>query len=1682
MYKHDATFVSERIALENTYFYDVVAADYSGDKPVSNDSTFAFSGDIHEFAKRLQYSLNYSHLDYTVIVDNGISSEDKLITADNKFFSEVLQEVYNTFDIPYYFKGREIHIGFTDNAISEVFRYGDSDALMSITKSNANNRTINRATGIGSEDNLPYYYPNISPEGDIQVQLADTNTGLTNPNDIRIVDYEKFSKNLIMNQEVQLHPSRETVSSPLEFYGYFQDRVRYFTITDRNRLKNQVATTAKGLDTLYQVSFNIQNIDPSASTRGNWGETDDDLEWLPAGVSWKTIGDIRPSGIIPFISVLDCKENEDFLSQVTIGKPRLYWIVNAYKADAWSWGFEEIKKEELKYNDEYGYYEFPNFNESLDFNKETPFEDGMGYVSIKLEWDILAPKAVYDLEIGFEFYDFSSPVWKVNENVVKLEDLGLVIENTPNIGDKFQKILGENGFIPHQKHLMPPIYRETFGEERFYNAVNNTHLIPDENENYTEDYYEFVNEYNGHNPKEQIVQFDEIKPTIKGFSNSEGLRIDMFSEFAYDENDNNERYEDGEGKVIYRHPIFFGKLRKLGFNLFDHALDDGEMEIHMTDGDCGACVFKIAVDEENHKDNLVQVDEYGNLVRDDEGDVRCGREGKPEESAQPRQQDTINHEVWIALYKDKDTFGELFPFENIKPKGCTRNEEGTYNNDGDTFVITHIRLPQAYIERAEERLYQQIVFFMFDNNAENFKYSIKFSRIYFAEHPEILALLDENARLIVEYDGIQKNLYISSLTYKTTENELLPEITVELADELTVSQNSVQKATNQVKSELYQAMYGIDVIAQGTGVFLRKDQPDTANAPITFNAKPILATGATLDKQMNSKDYFEGVKGLSIHKDENNNWHVEADYLYARKKFSAKEVEIQKVYHIGGAQIKSSASMICSRVVELENSYRCWFEANDEDGNIINNQFMVGDQAYVQTFNLVDDGNGNSTNHFYWRLVEAVDANSITLSKTNCAEGSTPPMVGDNIVQLGYQGNDRPERQVAVIDAGAGEGAPYYRQYVGINSFVLPEPETQLKPNNNILTGKVTMEAGSNGLENFAEWESKQKEIDYSRNYIDNVLPDTLDELRTQIDGQVENYFEDYDPTTTNYPASEWTTDELKEAHIGDTFTNTQVYVDDVTTPNAGKSWRWLNKDGAYGWYAISDTDALKALALAQQAKDTADGKRRVFVVQPTPPYDKGDLWAGGSHLPLKRCVFSRTSGEYVETDWELADYSDKTQTVIDNGIITSGTIQLGDSDTTAKAGVTGSGTSDDSVRIWAGDGEDNKENAPFRVLQDGTMYASKGMFKGSIDVNDGVFSVDKDGKVIAENAEVRGIVQAKSGTFENGTFNNVTMNGSISSPFKSYDGTTLTISIGSGQIVSFDLWNRNIKGDKVVNGVKYLAWVNGANTTFYSIVADIPIGFSNFYQLISADGVSFTVVPLNKYSVYNISNALIGLNGIGKHDNLAITVDSDKREFSAEELDWSTANSGRIVRLVNAPYNGQQTVGYAKLYAPQGKYFIEDGEQYSSLIFSNQVLELIGYGDDSEFYGWIVLNRKDISTQNSYGSSQKVLYQGVIRNSTIEKLWTPELNHSNQVTSLSVSYDSANSVVILPKLNYRGLSDTSNWEVIVSNAVVKAKSYDSVAETIRFQIGVLSGANHVVFQVISTADWATLVSTTNEE
>lgn len=189
------------------------------------------------------------------------------------------------------------------------------------------------------------------------------------------------------------------------------------------------------------------------------------------------------------------------------------------------------------------------------------------------------------------------------------------------------------------------------------------------------------------------------------------------------------------------------------------------------------------------------------------------------------------------------------------------------------------------------------------------------------------------------------------------------------------------------------------------------------------------------------------------------------------------------------------------------------------------------------------------------------------------------------------------------------------------------------------LDGSVQIGGGKSLNQTFANY------LQESKDYSDGKLSDyaetvtgSLGELQDQIDGQIETFYYDYEPTLQNKPASDWTSAAERKKHIGDLFFN----------KTTGYAYRFMQDGATWGWTLVQDTDITKAMKAAEDAQDTADHKRRVFVTKPQPPYDIGDLWSqsedeGGDILT---CTVSRAKGaSYVQSDWQkLNKYTDDTK------------------------------------------------------------------------------------------------------------------------------------------------------------------------------------------------------------------------------------------------------------------------------------------------------------------------------------------------------------------------------------------------------------------------------------------------------
>ena len=311
-------------------------------------------------------------------------------------------------------------------------------------------------------------------------------------------------------------------------------------------------------------------------------------------------------------------------------------------------------------------------------------------------------------------------------------------------------------------------------------------------------------------------------------------------------------------------------------------------------------------------------------------------------------------------------------------------------------------------------------------------------------------------------------------------------------------------------------------------------------------------------------------------------------------------------------------------------------------------------------------------------------------------------------------------------------------EYGGERSFVTLYGFTEILPGR-ITTDKIVSADGTTyfdlansvigGRIKFRSTNGTEKDLSDFENEFNNQTADFIEAiggLQSQIDGAIESFFYEYDPTTSNAPASSWKTDEDKNKHLNDTFTNLQT----------GRSWRWTKSGSTFKWTEITDTATVEALRQAGQAQDTADSKRRVFVSTPYTPYDIGDLWVQGTSGDIMRCKVRRLYGGYNAADWVKASkYTDDSK--------------LND--------------------FIGGDYADLKKNA---VLKE-TIIEGGYLKNDLIDTNNLVVK-----NIFSKNGKFKttedGTVYGKDAVFEGGTFEKVHLQGSLRNPFVQETDSTI--------------------------------------------------------------------------------------------------------------------------------------------------------------------------------------------------------------------------------------------------------------------------------------------------------------------
>lgn len=538
-------------------------------------------------------------------------------------------------------------------------------------------------------------------------------------------------------------------------------------------------------------------------------------------------------------------------------------------------------------------------------------------------------------------------------------------------------------------------------------------------------------------------------------------------------------------------------LKDIGFNIQDY-LSDENAQIYFSSGELVGRTFEIAGITKNGKKQILRLNRY------------------------------LDEDIqWVFPNK----------YYNAKP--------------GDKFVLLNIYMPDVYVVAAEHRLLKRAKFYLADNDHNTINYSPAIDNIFLARNPDIAANIKEGDIFTFSDNDldIYKSITISALNIKVGES-LIPEYEVTLSEDKDAT--LVDRITSEISDNLGKNLLSSNNIVSLSRLqfdrrYLRKTTEDTAEKKITFNeglkanGDGVVATKVTANKgdikqvtadkitseSIESADYISGLSGYKLGKVGAES-SLDIDKLTVRKKAIFTELDIKRIDHIGGANVTSPASCRIAKVEPYYPSttmttaegeelsaadgdynvlaatsvgYKCYFQA-EQDGEQINNDWQVGDQALCHAFNL-------TTPRYYWRLV--IDKSTaiedgyhwVALSMTDCDTNSDVPMAEDTIVCFGNR-TDKDRQSVIIMDS-EGASAPYLRQLKGINSYNITDANivTQLSPTKNIIRGEtieLSTSSGNKGVQDLANDALKS-----AKTYTDTAFGNAKDYTDTSV-GSAKEY------------------------------------------------------------------------------------------------------------------------------------------------------------------------------------------------------------------------------------------------------------------------------------------------------------------------------------------------------------------------------------------------------------------------------------------------------------------------------------------------------------------------------------------------------------------------------------------------
>ena len=1074
MWKSEITFTSRRELLDNTLFFDVVVDDVdtqNNDRYRSNQTKFTFGGTIYEFIARINSSMAYCGLyrptdeykGYYVVVDEGYGTDEvKEVSFEDQYLTDVLQLINTTFELDYYWDCNVCHVGKVQHDLTDTpIKYGSSDALISVSKENANYKIVDMITGYGSSDNLPYYYPNDDEFGEA------------------VFNTENISKN---NVSVDLSKLQNAFGAGNAYNKKF--------------VLSRLSTSE--FSKLFVVKRNVsekgQAYDDDPTQRGDSGELQISAKFLCLANCKIDLSKLQVNTSFDGDSGISC----DFSSlRFEIVKNGVTEIKNSLDN---KFVCDQDGVYEFRAYTTYQFYCGTRLPEGVDFYNGIAYLSLDGNVTISYQGDGSDYVCTEDgsiqvktSECGIVFQNTTDSMYATSSLVEYMSqeddiDGGVKISSVENTENAASVIVTGRRWLDPSSVLLPSIYRNTGGTERFYYALNNIHKLPSGS-----GYYEFANLYKKGNPHQGTVTFDDIKPTINGIVNAEGQLFGEIADVAFDSSDSDVKDSDGN----YIHSYFYIKLHKFngdfGFDLFAHALASESAKINLIKSNgCPACSFTIGCYWNSTKNKC-----YNNVLTDGNGNLKS-ESGKMNSNGDyilnntyvednKSNQDSTKEELWIAVQKDTSTLGIVMPNASA----------GFKPQKGDLFVITGIKPPKVLVTAAEKRLDDALIKHMSENNTDQFNYSVKFSRIFLQENPDFASKLNENAKLSIQIQGdsdsdgnlISHEVFVSNYSVKVDSDELA-EVEIELVNSLEVTKSDTKQIIDAVKGEAVKSLSSM-VGGNNTNnfnasitdkMYLSKLTDDIANGTITFQKVQKFLQGFFLGSNnysidgngnavlssvivnlLKSLDFNESEQsGFAIKQRSDGKYQMLLTDLIVWGKAIFNTLLIRELSYVGGNIVLSPAAGKISYIKEVYSEttneligWKCYLLADDGTTATINS-FKVDDQVRCKTFNIASGVYENVSNKDYWRIVTKVSVENeiitdseghelydgkkfawIQIAKDNCMEGSDNPAVGDTLVLMGNR-SDKTRQHLLMMET-EGDSAPKFTMYRGINSYSLKD-------------------------------------------------------------------------------------------------------------------------------------------------------------------------------------------------------------------------------------------------------------------------------------------------------------------------------------------------------------------------------------------------------------------------------------------------------------------------------------------------------------------------------------------------------------------------------------------------------------------------------------------------------------------